>query len=122
MDLPDPGIEPGSPALQADSLPTEILEKPLALLTSLILWTGKIAGTMSLHPSGNYACVWCPQSWPPEELPSMQSVPLHKGHGIWVCYSVNTSCVRAHRAGRAKDQGFLDEPVEEGEDPVSPLR
>ena len=22
-DLPDPGIEPGSPALQADSLPTE---------------------------------------------------------------------------------------------------
>ena len=26
MDLPDPGIEPGSPALQADSLPTELLE------------------------------------------------------------------------------------------------
>ena len=24
-DLPDPGIEPGSPALQADSLPTELL-------------------------------------------------------------------------------------------------
>ena len=23
--LPDPGIEPGSPALQADSLPTELL-------------------------------------------------------------------------------------------------
>ena len=23
-DLPDPGIEPGSPALQADSLPTEL--------------------------------------------------------------------------------------------------
>ena len=27
-DLPDPGIEPRSPALQADSLPTEPLEKP----------------------------------------------------------------------------------------------
>ena len=27
-DLPDPGIEPGSPALQADSLPTESLGKP----------------------------------------------------------------------------------------------
>ena len=27
-DLPDPGIEPGSPALQADSLPTELWEKP----------------------------------------------------------------------------------------------
>ena len=27
-DLPYSGIEPGSPALQADSLPTEPLEKP----------------------------------------------------------------------------------------------
>ena len=27
-DLPDPGTEPGSPALQADSLPSEPLEKP----------------------------------------------------------------------------------------------
>ena len=29
-DLPDPGIEPGSPALQADSLPTELLGKPIS--------------------------------------------------------------------------------------------
>ena len=27
-DLPNPGIEPGSPALQADALPSEIPEKP----------------------------------------------------------------------------------------------
>ena len=27
--LPDPGIEPGSPALQADSLPSEPRGKPL---------------------------------------------------------------------------------------------
>ena len=27
-DLPNPGIEPGSPALQADSLPAELSEKP----------------------------------------------------------------------------------------------
>ena len=27
-DHPDPGIEPGSPALQADSLPTELPGKP----------------------------------------------------------------------------------------------
>ena len=27
-DLPNPGIESGSPALQADSLPTEFSEKP----------------------------------------------------------------------------------------------
>ena len=28
-DLPDPGIRPGSPALQADSLPTELKGKPI---------------------------------------------------------------------------------------------
>ena len=28
VDLPDPGIKPGSPALQADSLPTELSGKP----------------------------------------------------------------------------------------------
>ena len=28
MDLPNPGIEPGSPALQADSLPIELSGKP----------------------------------------------------------------------------------------------
>ena len=28
-DLPDPGIEPGSPAFQEDSLPTELRGKPL---------------------------------------------------------------------------------------------
>ena len=28
MDLPDPGIELGSPALQADSLPAELPGKP----------------------------------------------------------------------------------------------
>ena len=27
-DLPNPGIEPGSPVPQADSLPTELQEKP----------------------------------------------------------------------------------------------
>ena len=30
-DLPNPGIEPGSPALQADSLPTELQGKPFSL-------------------------------------------------------------------------------------------
>ena len=29
VDLPDPVIKPGSPALQADSLPTELLGNPL---------------------------------------------------------------------------------------------
>ena len=31
VDLSDPGIEPGSPALQADSLPTELSGKPFFL-------------------------------------------------------------------------------------------
>ena len=35
MDLPDPGIKPGSPALQADSLPTELLGKPWRALVAL---------------------------------------------------------------------------------------
>ena len=30
-DLPDPGIEPWSPTLQADSLPSEPPEKPLGV-------------------------------------------------------------------------------------------
>ena len=30
-DLPNPGIEPGSPALQAESLPSEPLGKPICL-------------------------------------------------------------------------------------------
>ena len=36
-DLPDPGIEPGSPALQADDLPTELWGKPLFSQLLLLL-------------------------------------------------------------------------------------
>ena len=32
-DLPDPGIKPGSPSLQADSLPAELPGKPLSEAT-----------------------------------------------------------------------------------------
>ena len=39
-DLPNPGIEPGSPALQADSLPAVLLEKPTIVI--LILQTNKM--------------------------------------------------------------------------------
>ena len=35
-DLPDPGIKPGSPALQADSLPTELSGKPLQFIESAL--------------------------------------------------------------------------------------
>ena len=33
-DLPDPGIEPGAPALQADSLPTELQGK----INTIYMW------------------------------------------------------------------------------------
>ena len=36
MDLPHPGIELGSPALQGDSLPTELSEKPVTNLDSIL--------------------------------------------------------------------------------------
>ena len=45
-DLPDPGIEPGSPALQADSLPTEPPGKPLSKASTLVF----------LFPSNS---TWC---------------------------------------------------------------
>ena len=35
VDLPNPGIEPGSPALQVDSLSTELSGKPSDLLHSV---------------------------------------------------------------------------------------
>ena len=35
-DLPDPGIKPGSPASQADSLPTELLGKPMTNIDSIL--------------------------------------------------------------------------------------
>ena len=46
-DLPDPGIEPRSPALQADSLPTELqgrlslrsVAAPLVLTLDFLEWT-----------------------------------------------------------------------------------
>ena len=37
--LPDPGIKPGSPAFQADSLPTELSGKPVSI--SKPLWPSK---------------------------------------------------------------------------------
>ena len=54
-DLPDPGIEPGSPALQADSLPTEPPGKPWRVSRSVVCdfvttWTPCINGPNSSSP------------------------------------------------------------------------
>ena len=51
-DLPDPGITPGSPALQADSLPSEAPEKPdLCLLAPPIHKTLGPLMTVTLRKS-----------------------------------------------------------------------
>ena len=39
-DVPKPGIEPGSPALQADSLPSEPPGKPTILNVVVLYWEG----------------------------------------------------------------------------------
>ena len=36
-ELPNPGIEPGSPVLQVDSLPAELLQMPLKTNKGLVL-------------------------------------------------------------------------------------
>ena len=41
-DLPDPGIEPGSPALQADPLLTELQRKPSIYFILLVIHKWKI--------------------------------------------------------------------------------
>ena len=38
-DLPNPGIEPGSPALQADALPSELPGKPQIMKKILVAFT-----------------------------------------------------------------------------------
>ena len=90
-DLPDPGIEPRSPALQGDSLPTKLLGKPgsgyiqypfLSFLThegqaslyfwSLLLSTHSLVCFLTLPLKG---CCWTNKrhrnSWPPEEKNSI---------------------------------------------------
>ena len=50
-DLPDPGIEPGSPTLQADSLPSESPGKPKSLYEDFKKKHGKESEGVSFHAS-----------------------------------------------------------------------
>ena len=69
-DLPDPGIEPGSPALQADSLPSEPPGKPQFPVLPLSKETPGVwekwprALLPPAHPGGGY---WAPRLLPCEE-------------------------------------------------------
>ena len=49
-DLSDPGMEPGSPTLQADSLPSELLGKAICE-TYYVIWLDSITDSMDLSLS-----------------------------------------------------------------------
>ena len=61
VDLPNPGIEPGCPALQVDSLPSELAGKHMVRLstkssvwmTTELLAKGSPAGKTDKNPSAN---------------------------------------------------------------------
>ena len=58
-DLPDPGIEPGSPALQADSLPSEPPGKPYYMYTDGYVWGPyQIKACFLLFSIAWSVCVW----------------------------------------------------------------
>ena len=45
-DLPDPGIKPGSPALQLDSLPTELQGKPVCVCVCMYVLVAQLCLTL----------------------------------------------------------------------------
>ena len=65
-ELPNPGMEPGSPALQVDSLPSETPAKPIAstnvnhfLLSKLCPFQHYgLSRVRRCHPAGSCRCVW----------------------------------------------------------------
>ena len=60
-DLPDPGIEAGSPAMQADSLPSEPPGKPDKAVRGLVqvLAAGPGGGRVKASPGRFQAHWWC---------------------------------------------------------------
>ena len=65
-DLPDPGIEPGSPALQADSLQSEPPGKPWSILEyNLLINNVRVSGAQQSEPKHTYTCIHSlPNSFP----------------------------------------------------------
>ena len=79
MDLPDPGIEPGSPALQVDSLPTELSGKPVSKVMSL-LFNMLSMFVIAFLPRSNCLLISCSHHlqwfWSPWQTP-WHSVTFH---------------------------------------------
>ena len=78
-DLPDPGIEPGSPALQADVLPSEPPGKP----SSILGWV--INNMVALTELNSYSIKYVPPS-PVGSVPAWGRSP-EEGNGNPVQYS-----------------------------------
>ena len=63
-DFPKPGIKPGSPALQVDSLPAELPGKPLRALSGIkktnLCWFGSTSqfSLPPIHPSGHQSSLY----------------------------------------------------------------
>ena len=76
-DLPDPGIEPRSPALQANSLPTELQGKTYIFSISLLI---KHLGCFYVLPTENSAAMNIARaslvSQLVKNLPAMQEIPV----------------------------------------------
>ena len=70
-DLPDPGIEPGSPALHADSLPTDPLGKPTSESNPSTFHFHALEKEMATH--SNVLAWRIPGMGEPGGLPSMGS-------------------------------------------------
>ena len=78
-DLPDPGIKPGLPALQADSLPSEPPRKPCILHFNLILNLFKhLPSSLSLLPQATFL-----QKWEAAQFQENQE-DWGRGRGWWV--------------------------------------
>ena len=75
-DLPHPGIEPGSPALQMDSLPAELSGKPF-----WSVWVGYLVGCFC------FGFAWC-------FLTALSRSSFRQEH-------LSTLCVRGARCGQA---------------------
>ena len=53
-DLPDPGIEPMSPTLQVDSLPSELPGKPIQVRAPSFEWGPMLSSRQPPHPPDDY--------------------------------------------------------------------
>ena len=79
-DLPSPGLQPRSPALQADSLPTGLLGKPWKLLkyTQDPSWSGHLTNR-----------VWGSESKPPPQREPHSNRVSVKTYTLWVPFAVH---------------------------------